>query len=59
MLTGFVLPSFIFLLGPVFDAFGPDQDKDESLQSVQIVVLIMLVLGLTVWVTSYLSFYLQ
>ncbi len=24
LLTGLVLPSFIFLMGPVFDSFGPD-----------------------------------
>ena len=58
-ITGLVLPSFIFLLGPVFDAFGPEQSKDESLEQVQLVVIIMGVLAFIVFLASYLAHYLQ
>lgn len=59
IITGAVLPVFIFLLGPIFDSFAPDQDSEESLRRVGLIVGIMCGLGLVVWIASYISFYFQ
>ena len=31
-LSGCILPSFIFLIGDVFDSFSPDNDPEETRQ---------------------------
>jgi|Transcript_24402 ABC-type multidrug transport system fused ATPase/permease subunit len=58
-LTGFVIPSFIFMLGPVFDAFNPNASKEESLKQVGMLVALMGGLALFVWIAAYMSYYLQ
>lgn len=55
--TGCVIPSFIFLLGPVFDAFQESEDADDRLKAVGKVVIIMGILALAVWLGSWLSYY--
>ena len=56
-LVGAVIPSFIFLLGPVFDAFTETDDMDKKLEAVTKVVYIMGGLALGVWVGEWLSYY--
>ena len=53
--AGAVTPSFIFLLGPIFDAFGPAQSKEESFEQVGLFVGIMGVLAVCVWIFSYIQ----
>ena len=54
-MSGAVLPSFIFMLGPVFDSFGPSQSKEDSLDSVSLLAGIIGCLAVVVWITSYLQ----
>ena len=54
-LTGLVLPMFIFFIGPVFDAFAPGEEADDSFDSVMTFVGIMGGLACFVFLTSYLQ----
>jgi len=54
-ITGAVIPSFIFMLGPVFDSFGPGQSKEDSLNSVGLFAGIIGCLAVGVWITSYMQ----
>ena len=49
-LTGLVLPSFIFLMGPIFDAFGLEKTKDDSFRDVIYLVSIMGCLAGFIWI---------
>lgn len=53
VLTGFALPSFVFLIGDVFDAFGPDIDARQALEDIKQITLIFLYIGIGVWISSY------
>ena len=44
-------------MGPVFDAFGQDQSKEDSLKAVLFLVSVMGILALCVWICAYLSYY--
>ena len=52
-LVGATLPAFIFLIGPVFDAFGPDQSKEDSLENVGYLVGVMAGLATIVFIASF------
>lgn len=51
-ITGAVLPSFFFLIGDVFDSFGPENDDDEKLDSVVFLVIVMGCLGCIVLISG-------
>lgn len=53
ILTGAALPSFVFLIGDVIDAFGPTMDREEGLETVKNITLIFLYIGIGVWIVSY------
>lgn len=55
-LSGTVLPAFIFMLGPIFDAMGPENDPEESLKLVAQITGIMAGLAILVFITSYLQY---
>lgn len=54
-LTGLVLPMFIFFIGPVFDAFAPGEEAEDSFKTVATFVGIMGGLASFVFLTSYLQ----
>ena len=51
-LTGLVIPSFIFLLGPIFDAFG-ETDKDKQRDQILMLNAVMFGLAIFVWIGSW------
>ena len=55
-LSGAVLPTFIYMLGDVFDSFGPDQDPQETLDLVRRITMIMGILALVLLVTGFLQY---
>ena len=56
-LVGSVLPSFLFLLGDVFDTFGGDTTPEEQLEGVGNLVKIMGGLAAFVFIASFLQHY--
>ena len=52
-LTGVALPSFVFLIGDIIDAFDPESDRKEALEDVKRLTLIFVYIGVAVWITSY------
>ena len=53
-LMGSALPSFGFLFGEVTDSFTGD--PQELLEKIEFISLVFLILGVGVWITSYLYF---
>ena len=51
-LTGAVLPSFFFIIGDVFDSFGPESTKEEKLESVVFLTIVMAALGTIVFISG-------
>ena len=58
-IVGATLPCFIFFIGPIFDAFGPDQSEEESLKNVGKLVGVMGGLALIVFITSFVMHHYQ
>ena len=54
--TGFLLPSFIWLFGDVFDSFDPDVDPLETRDRIRNIFYIMLGLSVIVVITSTLQY---
>jgi len=55
-LSGAILPCFIFMLGPVFDSFGPGNDPKETRDQVRIVCSIMGGLALGIAITGFFQY---
>ena len=53
VLSGAILPCFIFMLGPIFDSFGPSNDAKETLEMVKVVVSIMGILAFAIAITGF------
>lgn len=56
--TGASLPVFSFLMGNVFDSFGPATSRDEQLKTVREITIIFVFIGVGVWIFSYIYWYL-
>ncbi len=54
--SGAVLPGFIFMIGDVFDSFGPDQDPESTLILIRRVTKIMGLLAVILLVTGFLQY---
>ena len=57
-LTGAILPCFFFFLGPVFDSFGPTTSPEEIRDEVREICIIMGILAVAIFVTSFFQNYL-
>ena len=57
-LTGAALPVFSYLMGNVFDSFGPSHSRDEQLNTVRNITIIFVGIGCGVWIMSYIYWYL-
>ena len=55
-LCGLGLPSFVFLFGDIADSFEGNMDPDKILDSIARVSKILTIIGLGIWVGSYLFF---
>ena len=55
-LTGLGLPSFVFLLGDIIDAFGPTTDAEETLVTIKRICVYFLYIGCAILLFSY-AFY--
>ena len=54
-LTGAILPTFIWLIGDVFDSFAPDKDPEETRDKVREMFYIMLALCFGILITATLQ----
>jgi ABC-type multidrug transport system fused ATPase/permease subunit len=55
--TGLGMPSFVFLIGDVIDSFGTSAtDPDEALRTISLMSLIFTLVGIVIWITSYVSY---
>lgn len=52
-LTGAILPLFFFFIGPAFDSFGGDKTPEEVRDEVREICLIMGVISLAIFFTSF------
>ena len=57
-ITGASLPVFSFLMGNVFDSFGPATSREEQMDTVLNITIIFVFIGIGVWVCSYIYWYL-
>lgn len=57
-LTGAILPTFFFFLGPVFDSFTINTTPEEMRDDIREICLIMLFLAIGIFITSFLQNYL-
>lgn len=57
-ITGASLPVFSFLMGNVFDSFGPATSREEQMDTVRNITIIFVFIGIGVWVCSYIYWYL-
>jgi uncharacterized protein (DUF697 family) len=55
-ISGAILPCFIFMLGPVFDSFGPDNDPAETRGMVRQITAIMGILAFGIAVTGFFQY---
>ena len=55
-LCGLGLPSFVFLFGDIADSFEGNMNPDQILDSITRVAKILSIIGLGVWLGSYLFF---
>ena len=53
--TGVGLPSFVILMGETLDSFG-DQDEQSMYDTVARMSLILVIIGVAIWITSYLYY---
>ncbi len=57
MIAGLGMPSFVFLIGDVIDSFNVEISSDEEmLEIISLMSLIFVVIGIAVWITSYISY---
>jgi hypothetical protein len=52
-LSGAILPTFIFMMGPVFDSFGPSNDPAETRTMIRQLTAIMGILALGIATTGF------
>ena len=55
-MSGAILPVFIFMLGPVFDSFGPGNDPEETRDMVRQITAIMGALALGISITGFFQY---
>jgi len=55
MVSGAILPTFMWLFGDVFDAFGPDNDPEKARDEIRKIFLIYALLGLALLITATLQ----
>ena len=52
-ITGLGLPSFVFLMADVINAFGPSVTPEEALEELEWVCLLMIIIGIGIWIFGY------
>ncbi len=54
--TGFGMPSFVFLIGDIIDSFKPTTKVEDTIEIVSRMSLIFTLVGFAVWFFSYLMY---
>jgi len=57
VVAGCGMPSFVFLIGDVIDSFDPYKvSKDEMLDTISFMSFLFTMVGIGVWITSYIDY---
>jgi hypothetical protein len=56
VLCGLGLPSFVFLIGDIIDAFNPNSSPEETLDTIKRLSMLFVYIGFGIWFFSY-SYY--
>ena len=52
-IAGCSMPSFVFLIGYILDSFSPDVPQDEKDDTINLMSLIFVLIGLGSWILSF------
>ena len=53
ILCGLGVPSFVFLIGDIIDAFNPNSSPEETLDTIKKLSMIFVYIGIGIWFFSY------
>jgi ATP-binding cassette, subfamily B (MDR/TAP), member 1 len=56
MITGFGMPSFVFIIGDIIDSFKPTANVEDTIKTVSKMSLIFTLVGIAVWFFSYVMY---